>query len=335
MEIEGHRLDKKILIVAEIGGNHEGDFGAAKEMVEAAATTGVDAVKFQTYRAAKIVTSQERARFEHYRRFELAEEEFAALAALARERGLVFLSTPFDRESADFLDPLVPAFKIASGDLPCLPLVAHVAAKGKPVLLSTGMSEVVELQEAVRVIEQACPAIPLEERLVLLHCVSSYPTMEEDAHLRGIPFLRETFGVPVGYSDHTLGILACTAAAALGACVLEKHFTLQREGRTFPDHILSADVAVMTELVRQVRAVERLLGEYGKRPLPCEETRRVTMRRSLAAARPIMEGEILTEEALTFLRPATGLPPRLEGIVGRRARRALAAGVLLTPEDVE
>ena len=328
-------LEDRVFVIAEIGANHEGSLNEAKRLIEAAARCGADAVKFQTYRAETIVAVTETQRRAHFKRLELSEQEFAALAQEAGNHGVVFLSTPFDRESADFLDGLMPAFKVASGDLTATPLLAHIASKGKPILLSTGMADIEEVLEAVRTIERASPR-GVGAPVVLLHCVSSYPTPDEQANLMAIPFLRNRAGRLVGYSDHTLGVEACHAAVALGARVIEKHFTFDKGRTTFRDHQLSADPADLSRLVAGIRRIEAMLGEARKRPAAAESQNRLTMRRSLAAACPIAKGETITLEMLTVLRPGTGLAPsRMDDVVGLRAMRDLAAGELLTNDAVE
>jgi N-acetylneuraminate synthase/N,N'-diacetyllegionaminate synthase len=335
MNIGTFDLERRIFVIAEIGANHEGSLDEAKRLIEAAARCGADAVKFQTYRAEKIVAVTETQRRAHFKRLELSEQEFAALAQEAGNHGVVFLSTPFDRESADFLDGLMPAFKVASGDLTATPLLEHIAAKGKPILLSTGMADIEEILEAVRTIERANPG-GVKAPMVLLHCVSSYPTPDEQANLMAIPYLQDQTGRSVGYSDHTLGIEACLAAVALGARVIEKHFTFDKGRTTFRDHQLSADPADLSRLVNGIRRVEAMLGEPGKRPGAAESQNRLAMRRSLAAARPIAKGERITREMLTVLRPGTGLAPsHMDEIVGLRAMRDLAAGELLTADAVD
>jgi sialic acid synthase SpsE len=337
MKIGSRDIKESVFIIAEIGANHEGDFDTACMLIEKAAQAGADAVKFQTYRAERLVAATEAGRRAHFRRMELSYEEFGRLADAAAGQGVEFLSTPFDFESADVLDGLVPAFKVASGDLTNLPFIEHLARKGKPLLISTGMGEAEEIAQVTDLVRaNLSPGQPLEERLVLLHCVSSYPTPPEEAHLRAIPYLAGAFRVPVGYSDHTLGTLACEAAVALGARIIEKHFTYRKEGQTFRDHALSADPADMTDLVKRIRAIEVLLGESGKGLGRAEAPNRVPMRRSLAARGDIPQGAVLLAEMITFLRPATGLEPRLwRDVLGRKARRAISAGHIIGEEDLE
>ena len=250
--------DAPVCIVAEIGNNHEGDFARAERMVCEAAAAGADAVKFQTIRAESLVNAEQAGRRRVLKGFELSFARFEALARLAEREGLLFLSTPFDLESVRFLNDLVPMFKIASGDLTFTALLDAVAACGKPVLLSRGASDQAEIRAAVDRIAGRWRTIGADPGLVLMHCVALYPTPPEAANLAAIPALARTFGLPAGYSDHTLGVEAAVLAAGLGARVIEKHFTLDHDLSSFRDHKLSADPAELRELVRRVRLAEQI-----------------------------------------------------------------------------
>jgi N,N'-diacetyllegionaminate synthase len=332
MKIGGVDCRVRPFLIAEIGANHEGDIQVAKQMVREAARAGADAVKFQTYKAEKIVSRAETQRFAHFQRLSLSDSAFAELAAEARENNVLFMSTPFDLDAVEFLDPLVPAFKIASGDLTFVPLLESVAAKGKPIVLSTGMASLEEIRSALDTIQCAgeYSREEMRERVVLLHCVTSYPTAPEEANLRAIGRLREEFNLPVGYSDHTLGILACLGAAAMGACVIEKHFTLEKSRQTLRDHQLSADPMDLSELSTSLKSLAVMLGRFEKSPTSCEEGNRLSMRRSLAARIDIKAGDVISVDKVTCLRPGTGLAPsRLPDIVGRVAMEDISAGHLI------
>ena len=338
MRIGPVEIGERTFVVAEIGGNHGGDPELAARMIVEAAEAGADAVKFQTYRAELLVHKGEeplphvRARYrtqqERFRSLELKEEDYRRLASLARSHGVVFFSTPFDEGSADFLDEMVPAFKIASGDLTNLALIRHVAKKGKPVIMSTGMATVDEIRLAAREVPEA--------RLVLLHCVSAYPAPMEEANLRAIPFLKTAFpGVLIGYSDHTIGTLACLGAVALGAVVIEKHFTTDK-GEPIGDHKLSADFEDLKGLVRDIRALEAALGTPSKEVGASESRLRPAMRRGLAAARDLPTGTRIEPQMLVPLRPLRGIPAeQIDQVVGKALRRDVAEGEFLTREDVE
>lgn len=335
MKIGSVDVRERVLVIAEIGANHEGSLDDAKRLIEAAARCGADAVKFQTYRADKIVAASEAQRRAHFRRLELSDADFQTLAQVAVEHGVVFLSTPFDVDSADLLDSLMPAFKIASGDLTATPLLAHVAGKGKPIILSTGMASLEEIADAICAVEEASP-LGDKAPLALLHCVSAYPTPDRQANLNAIPYLRDRTGRVIGYSDHTLGIEACLAAVALGARIIEKHFTFDKTKTTMRDHQLSADPVDLAQMVQGIRRIEVMLGEGGKPLMEVERYNRVSMRRSLAARVTIRKGEVLTAKKLTVLRPGTGLAPsQVAEVIGKRASRDVQAGELLTAEAVE
>jgi N,N'-diacetyllegionaminate synthase len=329
------------IIVAEAGVNHNGDVLRALEMVDVAADAGVDAIKFQSFRAKDIVTvdapkaqyqlrSTEagESQFEMLRRLELSDGAHRELRRYCAARNIAFVSTPFDVGSADLLQSLeVPFYKISSGDLTNMPLLVHVAAKGRPVVLSTGMANLDEVADAVRVVREAG-----NPNVVLLHCVSNYPADPLDVNLRAMKTLAETFGLPVGLSDHTVGLEVSIAARALGACFLERHFTLDRT-LPGPDHAASLERAELVNLVKGIRNVEAALGTGNKVPVPSEgDTARVA-RKSLVARQDLEAGEVLTREHIAVLRPGTGLPPAmLERVLGRSVNVAIRAGTLLTWE---
>ena len=327
-----------VFVIAEAGVNHNGDLKLARALIDVAVEASADAVKFQTFRADRLATpdapkaeyqlrttGNEESQFEMLRRLELSADAHRELQSYCEERGIIFLSTPFDEEAVDLLDELgVPAFKISSGDLTNSPLLEHVARKGKPVILSTGMSELSELIEAVSVLNTAGCETP-----ILLHCVSNYPADPAEANLRAMQTMRSAFDVPVGFSDHTEGIDISLAAVALGACVIEKHFTLDRT-LPGPDHRASLEPAELRELVRSIRRVETALGSGRKVPTATEVETAKVARRSLVAARDIPAGTILEREMVVMRRPGTGmLPAMLDKLLGRQAIRAVAAGTLL------
>ncbi|MFH0809606.1 MAG: N-acetylneuraminate synthase family protein [Pseudomonadota bacterium] len=322
-------------IVAEIGVNHEGDLDTARDLVRKAARAGADAVKFQTYTPERYVSTEQPERLERIRRFQLSQQNFRDLATLAVDLGLVFFSTPLHPRDADFLNDIQPIFKISSGDLTFHELLAHVAAKGKPMILSTGLASEGEIRAAVEVLCAARPELADNGQLMLMHCVAAYPTPEKDANLRNIAWLKGTFGLPVGYSDHTLGTKACELAVAAGAVAVEKHFTYRKEEQAFHDHAISADPADLTRLVAAVRRAEVLLGSPVRGPVPAEESYRQNLRRSVAASVDIPAGIPVDRGWLTFLRPAWGLPPeRANEIAGRRLKRDIPAGTLIREEDL-
>jgi N-acetylneuraminate synthase/N,N'-diacetyllegionaminate synthase len=325
-------------VIAEAGVNHNGDLELARRLIDAAAAAGADAVKFQTFRTDALVSAAApKARYQlettggaesqrgMLTRLELSAEAHAGLREHATRRGLVFFSTPFDEDSADLLDRLgVEVLKVPSGEVTNLPLVRHVAAKGRPVLLSTGMSTLDEVAAAVETIRAAG-----DPPLAILHCVSAYPAPAEDTNLRAMDTLRARFGCPVGLSDHSLGLEIALAAVARGAAALEKHLTLDR-ALPGPDHRASLEPAQFAALVRGVRTVEAALGDGDKRPMPSELDTRAVARRSLVAARALPAGHRLVRADVAIKRPGTGIPPaELSRVLGRRLSRAVAADDLL------
>jgi N,N'-diacetyllegionaminate synthase len=325
-------------VIAEAGVNHNGDLELAHRLVDAAADAGADAVKFQTFRTDALVSqAAPKARYQvettgegesqraMLARLELSAEAHATLRDHAARRGLVFFSTPFDEASADLLDGLgVELLKVPSGEVTNVPLLRHVAAKGRPVLLSTGMCTLDEVGAAVAELRAAG-----DPPLAILHCVSAYPAPVEDTNLRALDTLRARFGVPVGLSDHSLGIEIALAAVARGAAVLEKHLTLDT-ALPGPDHRASLAPAEFAGLVRGVRAIEVALGDGAKRPMPSELDTRAVARRSLVAARSLPAGHRLGREDVAVKRPGTGISPaELPAVLGRRLARSVAADELL------
>jgi N,N'-diacetyllegionaminate synthase len=330
-----------VYIIAEAGVNHNGDLGLAKKLADAAKACGADAVKYQTFKAASLAsagaakasyqkkaTGGSQTQREMLAGLELSDEAHRALAAHCKAIGLTFLSTPFDEASADLLEGLgVPLFKVPSGELTNKPLIRHVAAKGKPLILSTGMSTLAEVADAVRWAREVSSA-----PLTLLHCLTEYPAPVEQVNLRAMDTLREHFGLPAGYSDHTPGIEVSVAAAARGAAVIEKHLTLDK-GLPGPDHAASLDPAEFSALVKAVRAVSSALGDGVKRAAPCEAANRAVARRSVVAARDLPAGHTLAAADLALKRPGDGIAPaELERLPGRRLKKALAADETLTWE---
>lgn len=336
MKILHHDTDDRVLIVAEIGNNHEGSRQLAEDLIGRAAEAGVDAVKFQTIIPERLVASSETARIAQLARLCLPVDAFAHLADVAAHAGVMFLSTPFDLESVAALNAFVPAFKIASGDHTCPPLLRAVAATGKPIMCSTGCGTIDTVRAARRCIEAAWAAQRKRSDLALLHCVSSYPVPPAQANLRAITTLvREFPECTIGYSDHTLGIDAAVVAVALGARIIEKHFTIAHDYSDFRDHQLSADPTELVDLVRRVRDLEGMLGTGEKVVQEQEVAVAKTVQRSLAASRDLPAGCVLTADDLTFLRPATGIPASaFDRTVGRRVARAVPAGELLTEDTL-
>jgi len=329
-------------VVAEAGVNHDGDPQRAHALVDAAADAGADGVKFQAFRTGELAaaaaalapyqrTTGARTQDDLLRALELDGETFRALALHARDRELVFLASAFDTASVDLLDDSgVDAYKIASPDVANPLLLEAVGSHGRPVILSTGTADLAEVEAALTTLRRAG-----SEDLVVLQCTSAYPAPADEANLRAMATMREAFGVPVGFSDHTAGDEVALAAVALGACVLEKHLTLDRS-LPGPDHAASLEPEEFALLVERVRTVESALGDGVKRPTASEEENARVVRRSLAAATDLAAGTKLERSMLTALRPGTGIPAaRIGDVVGRRLRRSVATHELLDPDDLE
>lgn len=335
MRIGPWNSNERVLVVAEIGNNHEGDPAVARELVHAAAGAGAHAVKLQTFDARRFVRPSQPERLAQLARYQLPAEEVAALAALARELGLGFLSTPLDLPSVDLLEPLVDALKIASGDNDVPALLERIADTGKPVIVSSGMSDLAGVRAAKEAVERRWSQRGAAPGMAVLHCVSIYPAPPERASLATIPLLARELGCTVGYSDHTLGIEACVVAAAAGARILEKHVTLRHDFSAFRDHQLSAEPSELRELVARVAEVERLLGTPRDGVLAEEEPTAQVARRSIVAAVDLPAGHLLGEGDLTWMRPLDGLRPGQEALLlGRALRRDVAYGEPIRVDDV-
>ena len=334
--------DQACFVVAEIGNNHDGSLDQALELIEAASLAGADAVKFQTFKASRLVSEQpvappslwrdakQRSWQEVFLEWELPRQWHERLAAAAADHDVVFFSTAFDPDSVDFLESVgVQLHKIASFEITYSDLLKKVASTGKPLLLSTGASTLDEVSEALQLLEGAgCGPV------ALLHCGSCYPLAVEDVNLRAMSTLARKFNRPVGYSDHTLGTETTLAAVALGACVIEKHFTLNKN-LPGPDHAVSMEPEELKAMIASIRRVEAALGSEEKKPVAAEAGARSEGRRSLHAARDITAGSVITEEDVTVVRPAAGIAPRdKEKIMGLRTRSAMASGQPITWSDL-
>jgi N,N'-diacetyllegionaminate synthase len=333
-------MTQRILIIAEAGVNHNGDLDLAKQLIDTAADAGADLVKFQTFSANRQVTrmakkadyqtqTTDSTESQHalLRRLELTEAMHHQLIAHCAIRNIGFLSTGFDIESIDLLVSLgQERFKIPSGEITNLPYLRHIGKLGKTVILSTGMASLGEIEAAIKVLEQA--GTP-RTKLIVLHCTTEYPTPMNDVNLRAMQSIQTAFGVAVGYSDHTQGIEVAIAASAMGATVIEKHFTLDRN-LPGPDHQASLEPPELKAMVTAIRNIEVVLGDGIKRLTPSEVRNKPVARKSLVASRAIRAGEIFTTENLSAKRPGTGISPmRWDEFVGQAAPRDFAADELI------
>lgn len=337
-------INQPCFTIAEAGVNHNGSLAVALELVRMAKTCGADCVKFQTFKAERVVTAMApkaayqlkvtdpaESQFAMLRKLELSESDHRALIEQCLRDDIIFLSTPYSIEDAEMLHSLgVPGFKIASGQLVELPFLAAIARFNKPVILSTGMATLDEAREAVAILRSNG-----NSQLVVLQCTTNYPSRLADANLRAMTTIAEATGTITGYSDHTEGITTCLASVALGAKVVEKHFTLDRN-MAGPDHRCSSEPAEFAALIRGIQEVELVLGDGIKCPTASELANLTGMRRSIVAARTIRSGESVAAADFSFKRPATGLAPkRLPELLGRTARTDIPADTQVLPEHFE
>lgn len=344
--IERHVIgpDQPCFVIAEAGVNHNGDPELACQLIDAAAQCGADAVKFQTFTPERLAsptgpkakyqietTGSNQSQLDMLRQLALSSESFADLQQHCRSRNIVFLSTPFEEDSIDVLDHLdISAFKVPSGEITNLPFLRHLAAKGRPIILSTGMATLSEVEKAAETL-----AASRCTELAILHCVSAYPADASECNLRAMQTLATAFEVPVGFSDHTLGTVVAIASAALGAKVIEKHLTLDRNMQG-PDHRASLEPDEFAGMVSDIRAVQSSLGDGIKRPHPREaDIARVT-RKSIVALCELHVGVTITRDMVGILRPGTGIAPEyFETLVGRRVSRPVQIGTPLLWSDFE
>jgi N,N'-diacetyllegionaminate synthase len=329
--------DETVFIIAEAGINHNGELKLAKQLVDKAKESKADAIKFQTFRTEDLVTKKAdmaeyqkrnigkgQSQYEMLKEKELSYDEFKELKKYCNEKGIIFLSTPHTEDSIDFLEPLVPAYKIGSGDLTNLPFLEKVAKKDKPIILSTGMGTLGEVEEAVNTIYAQG-----NKDLILLHCVTNYPAAIENVNLKAMITLKNTFKTLVGFSDHTLGITIPIAAVSLGAKVIEKHFTLDKNIKG-PDHKASLNPEELKEMVIEIRKVEKSLGNGIKKPIKEEEKIKKVVRKSLVTSCDIKKGDIITKDKIKIKRPGTGIEPKyLDEVIGKKSKKFIEKDKLL------
>ncbi|WP_300454577.1 N-acetylneuraminate synthase [Accumulibacter sp.] len=341
----------RVFIIAEAGVNHNGSEAMALQLVDIAAASGADAIKFQSFSADKLVAKgtakaayQQRttgAGDQHsmLRALELSDAVYQRLAKACAERGIEFMSTPFDEGAADMLLSLgMKRIKVPSGEITNLPFLRYLAQKRLPMIISSGMADLAEIgsaMAAVREVWSAPDGDVSDDRITVLHCTSNYPAEFRDVNLRAMKSIADAFRIPVGYSDHTRGIAVATAAVALGAVVIEKHFTIDTS-LPGPDHSASLTPTELTSLVQSIRAVEQCLGDAEKRPTASEMPIRALVRRSVTLAVERKAGDVLAASDLVLLRPGSGIAPaELDEVVGRTLRRDLTAGTTLRWSDLK
>jgi len=344
MKIGNKIIDKEhpVFIIAEAGVNHNGKIGIAKKLIEKAAESGADAVKFQTFKAEKLVsikakmcgyqkenTKEEIPQFNLLKKLELKLEDYKVLLNYANEKKIIFLSTPFDDESVDFLDELnIEAFKIASTDTNNIPFLNKIAKKNKPVILSTGMSDIAEIKEAVNQIKK------YNDQIVVLHCTTDYPAKLDEVNLNAMKTIEKECNVIVGYSDHTEGTEISVAAVALGAKVIEKHFTLDRKMKG-PDHKASIEPFELKNMISSIRNVEKSLGFFEKKVTISSKKYIDEIKKSIHAAKNIKKGEEVSQEMLIIKRPSYGIAPKFfNEIIGLKVKRDINKEDYIRWEDL-
>jgi len=329
-------------IIAEAGVNHNGDMKLAHQLIDAAVAAGADAIKFQSFVAEELVTQNtpkanyqvettgdDGGQMAMLKALELTPAQQAEIKQHCDDSGIIYLCTPYENISADMLDDLgVAAYKVASTDTTNIPFLRYLADKGRPVILSTGMSDEEEVEDAMAGLSA------VKGKTAILHCTSEYPAPPEESNLRAIRNLCEKFDCPVGYSDHSAGIGVSPYAVAAGASIIEKHFSLDKD-MPGPDHRASINPRELTELVKTVREIEIILGDGTKTPKASELKNKDKMQKSLVARRDIAAGQVITEEDLAIKRPGTGLAPKLfDEVIGRKALSAVSSDSVLTESDI-
>jgi len=330
-------------VIAEAGVNHNGKFGIAKKLVDAAVAAGVDAIKFQTFKAEGVVTEdasiasyarknlgKNLTQLKMIKRYELTYGEFKSLKKYCDQKKVMFLSTPHSFDAIDFLEDLVPAYKFGSGDLTNIPALQYAAKKHKPMLLGTGMATLREVRAAIRMIHAVG-----NNQIIALHCTTNYPCPPEEVNLRAMLTMQNTLNCLVGYSDHTLGITVSMMAATLGAAVIEKHFTLDKT-LSGPDHKASLEPHELKQMVIAIRNVETILGSYEKKPTRAEQDIMNLIRKSIVAEKNMKKGTIIRGNMLGVKRPGTGLAPAsVEKILGKKTKQAIKKDELIRLHMVE
>ena len=307
-----------VFIIAEIGINHNGDIKIAKKLIKMAKNAGADAVKFQTFKAEDLVSKSSKYH-SLFKKLELNNDIFKELAKFSKKQGIIFLSTPFSEKAVDLLvECNCDAFKIASGDLTNIPLIKYAAKKQKPMIISTGMSTLEEIKEAVKSIKSQ-----KNNQIIILHSISGYPTPLEEANLNSILFLSKKFSYPIGFSDNGNNKIVSQVATALGACMIEKHFTFDKKALG-PDHKISSDVKELTEIIKNIKNIKKTLGNYEKSIQKCEKENRVHARRGIIANKDIQKNSIIKEDMISIKRPALGIPPKdFKKILNKIAKRKI------------
>jgi N,N'-diacetyllegionaminate synthase len=332
IEIDGKKIgpSEKTYFIAEAGLNHNGDIQIAKKLIENAKNAGADAIKFQTYKTEEFLSNSSEY-FKFFKNVELTYDDFKELNDFSKKIGITFFSAPFDIESANFLDKIdVPCFKIASGEITNIPLLKHIAKMGKPMIISTGLCNMKEVEDAVNTcIEEG------NSQLALFHCVANYPTQPEEVNLTAMETMREKFNIPIGFSDNGESTLVDLAAVSLGANLIEKHYTLKKDMEG-PDHFFSIEPSRMKKLIEEIRVIEKMRGNGKKMPQPSEVSNRPAIRKSIMASKLIQKNTILSKEVLSIKRPGDGIEPKYLGeILGKKVNKEILQDESLKWENIE
>jgi N-acetylneuraminate synthase/N,N'-diacetyllegionaminate synthase len=306
MKLFGKNPEKEIILIAEIGVNHEGNIESALNLIELAALSGADAVKFQSYTPEFYTSRDNLERFERIKKFALSHDDHLLLIEKAQSVGIEFFSTPLSEDWISFLNNHVNVFKIASGDITFETVIKKASETGKKLIISTGGSSIDEIDQAVSWVEDVIGREYIQEKLVLMHCISSYPAPLEQANINSIPFLSKRYGINVGFSNHVIAPEACYAALALGTNVFELHFTDKKDGRTFHDHKLSFEPNDIKKFLHQAKKIKASLGDYNKTVQACEIDAIPNIRKGLVASRNLSKGHVISDEDIHYARPASG-----------------------------
>lgn len=316
-------------IIAEIGGNHEGDFEYAKKLTELAASSGVDAVKFQIYTGDTLVNALlSPDRNKHFKKFQLTGKQYLELAELCHKLGATFMASVWDVGALDYIDQYIKIYKIGSGDLTAYNIIRKIMGQGKPIILSSGLATLEEISACLDFIKGVDASYITEGKVAVLQCTSMYPIPDEDANLNVMRTLRQATGLPVGYSDHTVGTEALEVAVAMGAEILEMHFTDTREGKTFRDHKVSLTKKEVEGLIEKIAGIRRLQGSFEKKPTPAEieNGHVVSFRRGVYPSRALRRGAVIEEKDLVSLRPCAGIgAERFFEVIGRTLNQDVSA----------
>lgn len=327
-----------VFFIAEIGGNHEGDFAYARKLAELAMESGADAIKFQLYTGDTLVNPIESPdRNKHFKKFELTRNEYIELANQCNTGSQKFMASVWNKTMLEWIDPYIEIHKVGSGDLTCYSIISRLVHTKKPIILSTGLATLDETKETVDFIFSLDPEYIEQKKLALLHCNAMYPTPDIDANVDAMVTLKETFGLPVGYSDHTLGPQAVEVAVSQGAQIIEKHFTDSRAGKTFRDHKVSLTRTEVQQLLEKLKKIKDLKGDGIKKPTASEtkENHHITFRRSIYAAVTIRKGTPFSEDNIVCLRPAHGLSAKeYFNLLGKTAGRDISALHPITESDL-